>query len=53
MVRHNAFTSQAGGPQGPLIGKNETYSFTFDQTGTYNYICQPHPNMKAVIEVVE
>ncbi len=52
-VKHNAYTQTAGGPQGPLIGKGETYSYTFNQVGTFNYICQPHPYMKGVVEVVE
>ncbi len=52
-VKHNAHSLTAGGPQGPLIGKGENYSFTFNQLGTFNYICQPHPNMKGSVEVVE
>jgi amicyanin len=36
-----------------LMAKDESYSFTFDTPGTYNYHCTPHPYMKATIEVTE
>lgn len=34
-----------------LLGKGESFSFVFTQTGTYPYICTPHPYMKATIIV--
>ncbi len=43
----------AGGPDSPLFGKNETFSYTFDSVGTYNYHCSPHPYMHGVVEVTE
>lgn len=30
---------------------NGTYSFTFNQTGTYDYVCGLHPHMKGKIIV--
>lgn len=36
-----------------LLGQGESYSFTFDEVGTYNYHCTPHPFMKGSVEVVE
>lgn len=36
-----------------LLGKGESYSFTFNTVGTYNYNCTPHPYMKGTVEVVE
>ncbi len=36
-----------------LLGKGESYSFTFNTAGTYSYFCSPHPYMKASVEVVE
>lgn len=36
-----------------LLGKGESYTFTFNQTGTYTYHCSPHPYMKGTVEVVE
>lgn len=34
-----------------LLGKGESFSFVFAQSGTYPYICTPHPYMKATIIV--
>lgn len=36
-----------------LFGKGESYEFTFNTVGTYNYLCSPHPYMKGTIEVTE
>lgn len=36
-----------------LLGKGESYSWTFDTVGTYTYHCSPHPNMKASVVVTE
>jgi len=42
------------GPASPLLGHGDTYSFTFDETGLYLYVCTPHPTqMRAAIEVVD
>ena len=32
-------------------GTVDTYSYTFNKTGTYDYICGLHPNMMATIKV--
>lgn len=56
IAKHNIVTDDgqpAGGPNGPLIAKGESYSFTFDTVGTFNYHCSPHPYMKASITVTE
>lgn len=52
-AKHNAYGDNSDGPQGKLLNKGESYSFTFDTVGTFNYICQPHPYMKGVVNVVE
>ncbi len=44
-------SSPAGGPNGPLIGKGQKYSFTFNNVGTFNYHCSPHPNMRGTVVV--
>jgi amicyanin len=36
-----------------LFGKGETFSYTFEKAGTYNYYCQPHPYMKGSVTVTE
>lgn len=35
-----------------LLNQGDSYSFTFEEPGTYAYHCSPHPYMKAVIEVM-
>ena len=34
-----------------LMSKGQTFSFTFNDTGTFDYICAPHPSMKGKIIV--
>jgi plastocyanin len=51
--RHNAFSETDGGPKGDLLGQGQTYDFTFDKVGTFNYKCEPHPYMKGAVNVVE
>lgn len=56
IARHNIIVDDgqpAGGPSGPLFGKNETYQFTFATVGTYKYHCSPHPYMHGSVEVTE
>ncbi len=53
-VRHNvAPDGDSDLPEGKLIGNGETYSYTFDKAGTYNYLCTPHPYMKGTVVVTE
>jgi amicyanin len=49
-VRHDV---NGDGIESPLLSKGETFSYTFSEAGTYNYICTPHPYMKGTIIVVE
>lgn len=35
------------------FGQGETYSFTFEEPGTYDYYCIPHPYMKGTVVVTE
>ncbi len=53
-AKHNiAFDSgPRANTEGELFGKNETYVVTFDEAGTYDYHCRPHPYMKATVEVM-
>ncbi|MDQ2973534.1 MAG: cupredoxin family copper-binding protein [bacterium] len=36
-----------------LLSKDQSYTFTFNQAGTYEYNCSPHPYMKGTVEVTE
>jgi plastocyanin len=42
---HNAASSDAGGWDTGLLAKGEKAEVTFNQPGTYNFICSPHPSM--------
>jgi len=50
-------TSDSGSDKDGLdsesLAKGDSYSFTFDTVGRYDYHCTPHPNMTASVEVVE
>ena len=35
------------------IGAGQTWEFTFDKPGTYEYGCEYHPRMKGVVEVTD
>lgn len=35
----------------PTLQKGDTFSFTFDEPGTYSYYCAIHPDMKAAVTV--
>lgn len=54
-VRHDvvADTESNDAPNGPLLAKGESYSFTFTKAGTYSYHCSPHPYMKGTVIVTE
>ncbi|HUQ84766.1 MAG TPA: plastocyanin/azurin family copper-binding protein [Candidatus Limnocylindrales bacterium] len=41
------------GPKSKFFGKGEKYTYTFNEVGIYPYHCEPHPYMKAMIEVTE
>ena len=35
----------------PMLKKDQSYSITFNEAGTYDYHCTPHPFMKAKVIV--
>lgn len=37
--------------QGKMLSKGNTYTVKFNTAGEYNYVCTPHPPMKAKIVV--
>jgi len=41
------------GPKSKLIAKGQKFSYTFSEIGKFAYHCEPHPYMKAEIEVIE
>ncbi|HEX2766158.1 MAG TPA: cupredoxin family copper-binding protein [Candidatus Limnocylindria bacterium] len=50
-VEHTA-TSTSGAFDSGLLGQGESYSVTFTEAGTYDYLCTPHPSMTGQIVVV-
>lgn len=44
-ISSDQFTSSSN------LNKGDSYKFQFNTTGTYNYICGIHPNMKGTIVV--
>ena len=36
-----------------LLDQGQTYQYTFNEVGTFNYHCTPHPFMKAKVVVTE
>ncbi len=39
------------GFKSPLMSKGQSYSFTFSESGTYDYFCGIHPSMKGKVIV--
>lgn len=35
----------------PILSQGQTYNFTFNETGTFEYQCHIHPNMKGKVIV--
>lgn len=54
-VRHDvvAKNMSINTPKSDLLAKGESYSFTFNKPGTYEYYCSPHPYMKGKVVVTE
>lgn len=52
-IAKHTVTGKNGGPASALFGQGESYSYTFDTAGTFDYFCEPHPYMTATVEVTE
>jgi plastocyanin len=50
--RHTV-TSKDGVFDSGMMGKGQSFSFTFDKAGEYLYFCEPHPNMVGTVVVTE
>jgi plastocyanin len=46
-------TAPNSGPDSGLINPGDTYTYTFNQAGTFNYHCAQHLYMKGTITVTE
>jgi plastocyanin len=50
-VGHTA-TALDGTYDSGLLNNGESFTFQFDQSGTFEYHCTPHPSMRGIIIVV-
>jgi plastocyanin len=50
--RHTV-TSKDGVFDSGIMGKGQSFSFTFDKAGQYPYFCSPHPGMVGTVVVTE
>lgn len=51
VVEHTV-TADKGSFKSDLIAENKTFTYTFNQPGTFSYHCEPHPFMTAQIVVI-
>ncbi len=51
-ARHTV-TSKDGVFDSGMMGKGQSFSYTFDKVGEYAYFCEPHPNMVGMVVVTE
>jgi plastocyanin len=51
--RHTVTSKDDGVFDSGMIGKGQSFSFTFDKAGEYSYYCEPHPNMVGTVVVTE
>lgn len=49
-ARHNVVADK-GEFASRLLAKGESFEFTFNSKGTFSYLCEPHPWMKATVIV--
>ena len=50
--RHTV-TSEDGVFDSGMMGKGQSFSYTFDKAGEYPYFCSPHPTMAGTVVVTE
>jgi plastocyanin len=52
-VEHTVTGDDGKGPDSGPLSQGETYSYTFNEAGSFAYHCAPHPSMKATVIVTE
>lgn len=50
---HSVWFEERGDPEPDYFFPEEFVEYRFDQVGTFNYRCGPHPRMRGVVKVVE
>jgi plastocyanin len=51
--RHTVTSKDDGVFDSGMMGKGQSFIFTFDKAGEYPYFCEPHPNMVGTVVVTE
>ena len=52
-VAHTIEADSDNGPKSENLGNGDTFSFTFNQVGSFNYICGLHPSMHGTVTVTD
>ena len=52
VLPHQIVSSNLDFDDSPMLLPGETYRFTFEKSGSYDYFCGPHPQMTGTIKVV-
>src|SRR5688572_3850089 len=52
-MAHTVTGNDGQGPDSELLDQGESYSYTFNEAGSFPYACKPHPNMQATVIVTE
>ena len=50
---HTVTADQGSGPASSPLGQGDTYSYTFNTVGTFNYHCSIHPSMHGSVVVTQ
>lgn len=52
-VSHDVVGDSDNELKSELLQNGQSYSFTFNEVGTFNYSCTPHPQMHGTVTVTE
>jgi plastocyanin len=47
----HSISGETGGLRSNTLNRGQQFSYTFDQTGRFDYVCGLHPSMKGSIVV--
>lgn len=50
---HTVTIDQGSGPASGLLSQGDSYNYTFDTVGAFEYHCEPHPFMHGTVIVTE
>jgi plastocyanin len=50
---HTVTADSGSGPKSGNLASSDTYNFTFNTTGTFNYHCSIHPSMTGKVTVTD